>query len=73
MSDLPIVSICTITYNREKFLEILYSQIILQNYPLNLIEWIIIDDSQKRSNLTFLSSNNKLKINYMHKHGFCRY
>jgi glycosyltransferase involved in cell wall biosynthesis len=64
MSDLPTVSICTITYNREKFLEILYSQILNQNYPLNLIEWIIIDDSQNRSNLPFLGSNNKLKINY---------
>jgi len=44
----PLVSICTITYNRYKFLNILKSHILNQTYSKNLIEWVIIDDSTDR-------------------------
>ena len=40
----PFVSICTPTYNRRPFIPYLKKSILKQNYPLNCIEWVIIDD-----------------------------
>ena len=39
------VSICTITYNRHDFLKILEDSVLSQEYPHELIEWIVVDDS----------------------------
>lgn len=41
----PMVSICTVTYNRRKFLPLLEQCIAEQKYPLDRVEWIILDDS----------------------------
>jgi glycosyltransferase involved in cell wall biosynthesis len=43
-SDLPTVSICTITFNRRPFIPALIKAINSQTYPQEKIEWIIIDD-----------------------------
>ena len=40
----PFVSICTPTFNRRPFIPALINCVKNQNYPLNRIEWIIIDD-----------------------------
>jgi len=42
--NLPFVSICTPTFNRRPFFPYLIKCIENQNYPINKIEWIIIDD-----------------------------
>jgi mannosyltransferase OCH1-like enzyme len=42
---MPTVSICTVTYNRQKFLPLLQNCIASQTYPHTLIDWIIVDDS----------------------------
>lgn len=44
-SNLPLVSICTVTYNRSRFLPLLEDCILRQSYPRDLIEWILLDDS----------------------------
>lgn len=49
--DYPNISICTITYNRSKFVPLMLLNINNTNYPKDKIEWIIVDDS----------NNNKLK------------
>jgi glycosyltransferase involved in cell wall biosynthesis len=41
---LPKVSICTITFNRRPFISNLIKIIENQTYPLEKVEWIIIDD-----------------------------
>ena len=41
----PRVSLCTITRNRPKLLDLLSWCIREQGYPLELIEWVIVDDS----------------------------
>jgi glycosyltransferase involved in cell wall biosynthesis len=40
----PFVSVCTPTYNRRIFIPTLFECFRNQNYPKELIEWIIVDD-----------------------------
>lgn len=42
--NLPLVSICTPTFNRRPFIPFIRKCIEQQTYPLSRIEWIIIDD-----------------------------
>ena len=41
---LPLVSICTPTFNRRPFIPIMFQCFYNQTYPKNRIEWIIVDD-----------------------------
>ncbi len=59
----PLVSICTITFNRYKFLNILKAHIINQTYPKKLVEWIIIDDSTDETDLNIIKDS-RLNIKY---------
>jgi len=43
-SNLPTVSICTITFNRRPFIPALIKAIYSQTYPREKLEWIIVDD-----------------------------
>ena len=43
-SKLPFISICTPTFNRRPFIPIMLKCFEIQDYPKDLIEWIIIDD-----------------------------
>ena len=40
----PFVSVCTPTYNRRQFIPQLIECFKQQNYPKELMEWIIVDD-----------------------------
>ena len=42
--NMPLVSICTPTFNRRPFIPILIRCFMHQSYPKNCIEWIILDD-----------------------------
>jgi len=42
--DLPLVSVCTPTFNRRPFIPSLIKCFQAQTYPMDKIEWIIIDD-----------------------------
>ena len=44
VSKLPFVSVCTPTYNRRPFVSEMIRNFRNQDYPMNLLEWIIIDD-----------------------------
>ena len=41
----PLISICTVTYQRHGLLQLLEDRIRSQTYPLNKIQWVILDDS----------------------------
>lgn len=59
-----LVSITTITFNRYKFLNILKSHILNQNYPQKFIEWVIIDDSSDEIDKNIISDS-RLNIKYI--------
>ena len=40
----PFVSICTPTFNRRPFIPIIIRCFLQQDYPLDRVEWIVIDD-----------------------------
>lgn len=44
LSAVPRVSICTPTYNRRVFIPYIIQCILEQTYPLDRIEWIVVDD-----------------------------
>jgi glycosyltransferase involved in cell wall biosynthesis len=41
---LPFVSVCTPTYNRRPFINMMKQCFLSQTYPHTLLEWIIVDD-----------------------------
>jgi hypothetical protein len=43
-SDLPDVSIVTLTYNRRIFMPLAQYSYMIQSYPENKLEWVIVDD-----------------------------
>jgi glycosyltransferase involved in cell wall biosynthesis len=42
--SLPFVSVCTPTFNRRPFIPMIIKCFLQQDYPLDHVEWIIIDD-----------------------------
>ena len=44
-SDCPPISVVTLTYNRRKFIDLAFHNIVLTDYPKDKIEWVIVDDS----------------------------
>lgn len=61
---LPKVSICTVTYNRASFLELLQNHILTQSYPRHLLEWVILDDSDDGAPWFEADPNSGLKIRH---------
>jgi len=64
LPSLPSVSICTLTYNRPTRLKQLLSCIENQDYPLNKVEWLVLDDSDSYSGNLTLRSKTDLRIKY---------
>lgn len=44
-SECPPISVVTLTYNRRKFIDLAFHNIVLTDYPKDKIEWVIVDDS----------------------------
>ena len=63
-ASLPSVSICTITCNRAAFLSLLQACVASQTYPHELIEWVIVDDSDNGE--PPFAANPKLDIKVKH-------
>lgn len=45
-ADLPPISIVTLTYNRRKFIDLAFHNLMWSDYPLDKIEWIVVEDSE---------------------------
>ena len=43
--ELPKISIVTLTYNRKKFLDLAFHNLLSTDYPKDKIEWVVVDDS----------------------------
>ena len=62
--SLPSVTVCTLTHNREGFLKRLKEYIEAQDYPLEKVEWLILDDSTTYSDSLSLDTHTPIKIKY---------
>ena len=62
--DLPTVTICTLTHNREEHVKRLQKCVEGQDYPTSKIEWLILDDSTKYSHSLSFRSETGIKIKY---------
>lgn len=83
--SLPLVSLCTVTRNRAAFLPMLQQLILLQSYPRERLEWVIVDDSDPGQPRFQPDTSQGLAIHYHHlpghlplgrkrnlSHSFCR-
>jgi glycosyltransferase involved in cell wall biosynthesis len=78
--ELPLVSVCTPTFNRRPFIQNMFTCFRNQTYPKHRIEWIIVDDgtdkirdlieSSNIPQIRYFEVNDKMtlgaKRNYMH-------
>lgn len=74
----PFVSVCTPTHNRRPFIPYLIKCFLAQDYPMDRMEWIIVDDGTDKiqdlvkdiKQVRYFSLENKLKLgekrNLMH-------
>lgn len=77
----PFVSVCTPTFNRRPFIPTMFDCFKNQTYPMDRIEWIIVDDGTDKirdlvetsgiKNIQYFALDKKMplgeKRNYMHK------
>ena len=75
----PFVSVCTPTYNRRQFIPQLIKCFQQQNYPKQLMEWIVVDDGEDSVEdlfkgvecVKYFRVNEKMKLgrkrNFMHE------
>ena len=64
LNNLPMVSLCTVTRNRQPFFDLLASQILRQKYPKDKIEWIIIDDGDYQTIIPDMIRTSGIRILY---------
>ena len=77
----PFVSVCTPTFNRRPFIPTMFQCFKNQTYPMDRIEWIIVDDGTDKiqdlvetsgiKNIQYFALDKKMSLgekrNYMHK------
>ena len=69
-SDLPDISIITLTYNRRVFMPLAQYSYLIQSYPEDKLEWIIVDDGTEEiedtligiPNVKYIKLNEKTSI-----------
>jgi glycosyltransferase involved in cell wall biosynthesis len=62
-SELPLVSVCTPTFNRRPFIKTMFECFKNQDYPMDRIEWIIVDDGTDKI-VDLITSSNIRQIRY---------
>jgi len=63
-NEYPTVTICTLTHNREDCIYRLQQCIEKQDYPLEKIEWLILDDSEEYKHSLRISTDTKIRVKY---------
>lgn len=51
IADCPPISIITPTYNRKHLIDIAFHNLLISDYPQEKIEWIIVEDNEKKENM----------------------
>ena len=63
-NNYPFVSVCTPTFNRRPFMEMMFQCFRNQNYPKSKLEWIIIDDGTDKVEDLFANIDVESDIKY---------
>jgi hypothetical protein len=45
--EIPPISVVTLLYNRRKFVDLAFHNLLITSYPKDKIEWIVVEDSDK--------------------------
>ena len=61
-SNYPTVSILTPTFDRKRFLPLIARCIELQNYPMEKLEWIIVNDGEEEIKDTLIELRKTKKL-----------
>lgn len=68
-SDLPYISIVTLTYNRPEFIPLAKYSYLIQSYPPEKLEWVIVNDGESIEelligipNVNYIQLDEKLNI-----------
>ena len=68
-SDLPCISIVTLTYNRPEFIPLAKYSYLIQSYPPDKLEWVIVNDGETIEeqligipNVNYIQLDKKLNI-----------
>ncbi len=61
--EYPFVSICTPTFNRRPFIQTMIDCFLHQDYPMDRMEWIIVDDGTDKIG-DIIEKNNLSQIKY---------
>lgn len=58
----PPISVITLTYNRRKFIDLSFHNLMWSDYPLDKIEWIVVDDSDNENAVSDKLMDFKAKV-----------
>jgi hypothetical protein len=71
VADCPPISIITPTFNRKNMLDIAFHNLLSTDYPIEKIEWVVIEDAEKSEDMAsdkiinFKINNPKISIKYI--------
>jgi hypothetical protein len=67
--DLPVVGIITLTHNRPRWFHNMARNVLLADYPIEKLRWIVVDDSTEgrvdSDIMKFQESNPHVRVNYI--------
>lgn len=69
--DCPPISVITPTYNRKELIDIAFHNLLATDYPLDKIEWVVIEDNEKTPHMAsekiinFQIQTPQIKIKYI--------
>jgi hypothetical protein len=70
-ADCPPITVITLTYNRRNFIDLACLNILLNDYPRDKIEWLVVEDSDDQDKaasdkiIGFASKNPDITVSYM--------
>jgi hypothetical protein len=70
-ADCPPISIVTLTYNRRKFIDLAFLNLMITDYPRDKIEWIVVEDSDDQDKASsdkifaFAGAHPEIKVGYV--------
>ncbi len=70
-ADCPPITIVTLTYNRRKFIDLAFLNLMITDYPRDKIEWIVVEDSDDQDKaasdkiFAFAGAHPEIKVGYV--------